>query len=370
MDWVLQVVFAVALGYQLAAMAAGLRYASANRQRKRYRPGVSVLKPVHGRDEALEGALRSHLTQQYEEFEVLVGVSSWDDEAVPVVQRLLAEHPEAQARIVLCPTVAPNAKAGKLVDLEREARYDVLLVNDSDITVPRDYLERVVEPLGDAGIGLVTCPYRADAGSVAGFWEAFGIATDFMPSTMVAPMVGIKEFGLGSTLCFRRADLQAIGGFAAVSEYIADDYQLAKRITQTGKRAYMSEVVVDTHLNSPTWGQVWRHQVRWGRTIRVSRGDGYLGLPVTHAGVWTLALAAAGRLDLAVALWLARTAMAAATCLGWLRWWPGVWLSPLAAVWDLFAFAVWTVALRGSEVVWRSGKMRLSDDGRIVEKIQ
>jgi ceramide glucosyltransferase len=370
MERVLEIVFLVALAYQIAAIAAALRYLIHNRQRRAYAPAVSILKPVNGLDEALEGALRSHLEQDYGEYEVLVGVASPEDPAAPLVRRLLAEHPEVEARLVICGTEAPNAKAGKLIDLEREARYPILLVNDSDITVPRDYLEKVVAPLGDRNTGLVTCPYRAEAGSLAGRWEAFGIATDFIPSTLVALLVGVREFGLGSTLCFRREDLRTIGGFESVCEYIADDYQLARRITALGMRAYMSEIVVATHLNSPSWAQVWKHQIRWGRTIRVSRGDGYLGLPVTHAGVWGLLLFAAGRPDLGVALWLARAAMAYCGGFGALRYWPALLLAPLAVAWDVFAFAVWLTAMRGDTVVWRSGRMRLSADGKIVEKIQ
>lgn len=368
--YLLYAIFFVAAAYQAAAIAAVLRYMLQSRRRPAYAPGISFLKPVNGLDEALEDALRSHIEQDYPEFEILVGVASLDDPAVPVIERLIAAHPRAQARLLVCPTDAPNAKAGKLIDLAREARYPVLLVNDSDITVPPAYLSRVVEPLGDPGIGLVTCPYRADAGSAAGKWEAFGIATDFIPSTLVAPMVGIKEFGLGSTLCFRRKDLDAIGGFEAVCEYIADDYQLAKRITSLGMRAYMSEVVVETHLNSPAWAQVWNHQVRWGRTIRMSRGDGYLGLPVTHAGVWALAMFAAGRTELGLALVALRVLMAVLGGFVCLRYRPALWLAPLAPLWDVFAFALWLTAMRGDAVVWRSGRMRLSADGRIVEKIQ
>ena len=111
---------------------------------------------------------------------------------------------------------------------------------------------------------------------------------------LVAPLVGVREFGLGSTLVFRAADLARIGGFAALADYLADDYQLARHITGLGKRAVLAKPVVETVLGDQTWAGVWRHQVRWARTIRVSRGGGYLGLPVTHAGLWIALCLAAG----------------------------------------------------------------------------
>ncbi len=125
----------------------------------------------------------------------------------------------------------------------------------------------------------MTCPYRARAHTLAAAWESLGIAVDFMPSALVAPLVGVREFGLGSTLAFRAADLERAGGFAAIAEYLADDYQLAKRITALGKRAVLSTYTVETSLGEATWSGIWQHQLRWARTIRLSKGGGYAGLP-------------------------------------------------------------------------------------------
>jgi ceramide glucosyltransferase len=259
---ILTTVAAIAFAYQLAALAAIHRHKLQPVFRRRFAPPISILKPVYGLDDAFEEAIASHAEQDYEAYEILFGVHSLEDAAVPVIRALIGTHPERAIRLLVCETQAPNAKVGVLIDLAREAQYPVLLVNDSDITVPRDYLRQVAAPLADPHTGLVTCLYRATATSAAGRWEALGIATDFMPSTLVAPLVGVKEFGLGSTLCFRREDLDAIGGFETVADYIADDYQLARRITATGKRAFLSHIVVETHLSDPGWRAVWRHQVR------------------------------------------------------------------------------------------------------------
>jgi ceramide glucosyltransferase len=354
----------VALAYQCAAMAGIIAFRMKRPTGWRWTPPVSILKPVRGLDEDFDDAILSHALQDYPEFEILFGVASLDDPAVPAIRRLIATHPERAIRLVHSTTAAPNGKVGVLIDLAREARHAILLVNDSDISVPPDYLRRVVAPLRLPETGLVTCLYRAASSSFAGKWEAFGIAVDFIPSTLVAPLVGIREFGLGSTLVLRREDLEAIGGFESIADYIADDYQLARRITRRGPRAHLSEVVVETHLSDPGWAAVWRHQVRWARTIRVSRGDGYIGLPVTHAGLWALLCLVSGLPVYAAALAAVRASMAFAAAVT-LRNPRSALLSPLAPVWDLWAFVVWIAGWSGRRIEWRGGYSVLTADGRL-----
>ena len=252
------------------------------------------------------------------------------------------------------------------MDLAREARHPLLIVSDSDITVPPDYLHDVTAPLVNPSIGLVTCLYRAEADNLPSRFEALAIATDFAPSTLVAPFVGVSEFGLGSTLAFRRLDLERIGGFAAIADYLADDYQLGRRLHALGLRNLISKVVVSTRLSAESWSAAWRHQLRWARTIRLSRGAGYAGLPVTFATLWAVAAAAAGVWWLAAALLAVRYAMAI-TC-GWciLRS-PDVWkyfyLVPLR---DLWGVAIWAAGLVGDTVEWRGRRLRLDAKGRII----
>ncbi|MBL0155657.1 MAG: bacteriohopanetetrol glucosamine biosynthesis glycosyltransferase HpnI [Bryobacterales bacterium] len=362
----------IALGYQIFALLGAIVYFAKSafllsKPTGSYTPPVSILKPVRGLDSALHDALLSHMTQDYPDYEILIGVRDMEDPAVPVIRQLITEHPEHPIRLIHCQTDTPNAKVGILIDLARQARHEIILVNDADISVPPQYLRRVAAPLAEPRNGLVTCLYHATAHSIPGNWEALGIATDFIPSTLVAPMVGINEFGLGSTLCFRKTDLAAIGGFDAVKEFIADDYQLAKRITQLGRETVLSEVVVGTTLNAPTWRDVWRHQVRWARTIRVSRRGGYLGLPVTHAGLWAIVAMLTGHWPLGLTLWLARATMGATAGFVVLRHWPALLAAPLLPLWDLWAFTIWLTGLAGRTVHWRNKQMTLNRDGRISE---
>lgn len=372
MEWLLLAAAAVAVFYQSAALAASvvflLRARFAPAPAPAVLPAISILKPVYGIDPQLEEAVESHLRLDYPEYELLMGFQRRDDPAIPVLERLLDRYPQAQARIEIVDTAAMNAKTGVLERLSRKARHGVLVVNDADITVPADYLRRLAASLDQPGAGVVTCLYRARASSFAGCLEALGIAADFMPSALVAPLVGVREFGFGSTLCFRRKDLEAIGGFGAFDDYIADDYQLASRIVALGKRAVFADIPVLTYLADPGWLAVWRHQLRWARAIRFSRPGGFAGMPVTHAGVWALANLAAGNVGAAAALWLARSVMGAMAGFAVLRHWPALLAAPLIPLWDAFALAIWAAAWCGDSVWWRGHRIRIGAGGKILRR--
>jgi ceramide glucosyltransferase len=355
---------AIAAAYQIIAIVACLFRrgqgpgASENQARKAsVRPAVSILKPVHGADPALREALQSHMLLSGE-FELICGVSSPNDDAIP----LLREFPSI--RIVESRTKTANGKVGVLADLAAAARFPLLIVNDADIRVEPDYLARVIQPLNDPAVGLVTCLYRPRGSSFASRFEGLGVSTDFAPSALVARLVGVDEFAMGSTLAFRRTDLERIGGFAMLGDYLADDYQLGHKIHALGLKCVLSDVIVETSLGGD-WLAVWQHQVRWARTIRVSKFGGYLGLPITNATLGAVILGALGRWDLAAIVWTLRLGMAIQS--GWfvvrsrdvLKFW---WLVPAR---DLFAFAVWITGLFGDTVIWRGQTLKLDSEGRI-----
>ena len=356
---------AAAAYYLLALIAAARWDRLATRQRTPYAPPISILKPVQGRDPGFYACIRSHAAQHYPEFEILFGVSDPADPAIEDIESLQREFPNLPISITRVSTTAPNAKAGVLAELARQARHEVLLVNDGDIFVPPGYLDDVVAPLSNAGTGLVTCLYRAHGGSPATRMEALGIATDFAPSVLVARLLGVAEFALGSTMAFRAGTLRDIGGFETIFDYLADDYQLGRHIHQLGLHIAFADVVVETNLGAGSWLEVWRHQLRWARTIRVSRFSGYCGSIVTHATLWSLVALLAG------AWWAAIPALA-------LRIAAGTWVavevledsnaarsSALIPFRDLLGFAIWVAGLFGETVEWRGLKLRLRPDGRI-----
>jgi ceramide glucosyltransferase len=300
-------------------------------------------------------AIVSH-TKLEGDYEFLVGVRPGDP-----ARELLAEYPKAQV-VEVSPT-APNGKVGVLIELAKAARHPILIVNDADIRVDPDYIARVTAPLSRSNVGMVTCLYRCEGATFAARMEGLGIATDFAPSTLVARAVGVKEFAMGSTMAFRREDLERIGGFEAIADYLADDFQLGRRIYSLGRECILSDVVVTTHMGG-NWSDVWHHQVRWARTIRVSKQWGYLGLPVTFATLWAVAAAAAGMWPWAAGVLASRMLMVSAAGLA-LRS-PDVFrLWPLIPLRDLFGVAVWIAGLFGNTVLWRGSRLRLDPDGRI-----
>ncbi len=365
MIWALYGICAAAAAYQLAALAAVLRHLFRRDPEGRSWPLVSVLKPVQGSDPHFEEAIATHARLDYPDFEILFGAASEHEPAMKAVRELVRQSKGIKIKIVVGREKAPNPKVAVLMELARHAKGSVWVVNDGDITVSPDYLRKIVTALETPGVGLVTCLYRPVPSGWPAFWEAIGIATDFAPSTLVAPLVGISEFGLGSTLCFRAADLERAGGFKAIRAFLADDYQLARRLTLgLGKRAVMARVVVDSAIRYEMWADVWRHQMRWARTLRVCRGGGYLGLPVTHAGLWAAVAFGAGEPALAAGLCLLRILSGVTAGFLLLRCRAALAL-PLLPLWDLWAFCVWMAGLGGSAIVWRGRRMRLGRDGRL-----
>ena len=348
--------------YYVLALLAALRRNPAIPQPENL-PPVSILKPVYGWDDRLARAIASHATQDYPQFELLLGVRPSDTRALDEIRRAQSAYPAL--RIVPVATVMPNGKVGALHDLAAAARYPILVINDADICVEPGYLQQVASLLNDPRTGLVTALYRAVASSSPARFEALGVATEFVPSVLVARLLGVAEFALGSTMAIRARDLERIGGFPAIGDYLADDYQLGARITALGLHVAFAPTIVETTLGAGSWSDIWRHQVRWSRTIRVSRPSGYYGYVVTQATFWACVAAAAGygRIALVVlALRILAGVVAASADLhdraSTARW----WLIPFR---DLFGFAVWLTAAFGNTVEWRGARLQLTSDGRI-----
>jgi ceramide glucosyltransferase len=358
-----------AAAYYLLAVIAAARWKATHPPRPSHSfPPISILKPIHGRDPRFYEAIFSHAAQDYPEFEILFGLTDPDDPALEDIRRLRQEFPRRRIEVVIAPTDAPNAKVGVLAELARRARYGLLLVNDSDIVVDPGYFKAVTAPLEDPEVGLVTCLYRAQAESFASSAEALGIATEFAPSVLVARLLGVAEFALGSTMLFRAEALRRIGGFEVIADYIADDYQLGRHINNLGYRIEFAPVIVETDLGGENWLQTWRHQLRWSRTIRVSRPQGYYGYVITHATLWSTVALLAGQWQIAAATMALRTIAGVwigAVILRDPEVLKNCWMIPFR---DFFGFAVWVAGIGGRQVHWRDRVLKLQPDGRIHEE--
>lgn len=366
---VLSIVTAIAalcgIGYYVLCLYAIREFANAPSVPVGFKPGASILKPLRGTDPQMYEAFRSHCVQDFDEYELLFGVSDLSDPAAELVKRLQTEFPDYRIKLVLCTALlGANGKVSNLAHMAKEARYDHFIVNDSDIKVPPDYLARVLAPLADPAVGMVTCLYRGMPGRTLGSrLEAIGIDTDFSASVLAARVVQGVKFGLGSTLAFRRTDLERIGGFESLVDYLADDYQLGARIAALGKQVIVSAVVVDHHLPDYALSEFFQHQTRWARAIRDSRPLDYLGLAATFGVPWAaltvllargaawswLLLGITGVTRLVMASNMARVlglSLSAADCL-------------LIPVRDLTALLVWIASFFGHTIHWRGLKFRL-----------
>lgn len=333
-----------------------------------FAPSVSILKPVKGVDPQMYAGLVSHCVQAYAgAYELVFGVSSIDDAAVAEVERLQAEWPNVSIRIVHCTErLGTNGKVSNLAQMVRAAKYEHVVVNDSDIRVSPRYLERVMAPFADSRVGLVTAPYVGRAeGTVWSKLEALGISTEFMPGVLTAMQLeGGIRFGLGSTLATTKTALAKMGGFEALADQLADDYELGARVSATGYRVVLAHEVVETTVPAYTLQAFCDHQLRWARSTRDSRRWGYVGMGITYVVPWAMAtvVASGGALwaisMLSVAL-LVRVSVALTVGVGILR--DGqvlrdVWLLPLR---DCFGLFFWAWSYASDVVVWRGERFRL-----------
>src|SRR5258708_7839896 len=335
-------------------------------------PPVSILKPLKGVDPEIWESFRSHCEQDYPEFQLIFGVSDPGDPAVEIVRNLQAKFPNRKIDLIVCErALGTNIKVSNLIQMLPATRHELLLVNDSDIRVPPDYLRKVIAPLADASVGLVTCLYRGVAAPTLGSrLEALGISTDFVPGVLSARFLekGL-HFGLGSTLAFRRRDLEVIGGFEALLDYLADDYELGRRIAAAGKRVELSAATVTTFLPAYTLRQFFRHQLRWSRTIRDARRWGYAGLLFTFGLPWALLTLLPSRgatwawalFAITIAARMAVGFVAAIVVLNDNQFFRYILLLPLR---DLIAPFVWAASFMGNRIHWRGDVFDLKD-GRL-----
>ena len=336
-------------------------------------PPVSILKPLKGTDPEMYESFRSHCLQDYPEYEIIFGVHDPKDPAIENVRRLQSEFPDRRIQLVVCEKIlGANVKVSNLVQMLDAAVNDLLLVNDSDIRVEPDYLRRIVEPLADPQIGMVTCLYRGvDASTLGSRLEALGISTDFCAGVLAAwQLEGGIRFGLGSTLALRRGDLQKVGGFEVLADYLADDYELGKRIADAVLKVELSQTVVETYLPAYSVREFLAHQLRWARGIRDARAGGYFGLLFTFGLMWSGLVLLAGRgadwaweiAAIAVALRFAVAIAVGKAVLEDRQLLRQLWLLPIR---DLAAVVIWIASFLGHSVTWRGDRFELKH-GKLV----
>ena len=278
-------------GYFAMSLWAALRFVTERSHEKssNFTPPVSILRSVKGLDPQMELAFRSHCLLDYGEYEVLFGVSDLNDPALQLLEKIREEFPRCQMRVVHCPQVLGlNGKVSNLAQMLPQARFEHILINDSDIVVPRDYLRQVMAPFADPGVGMVTTLYRGMAGkTLPSRLEGLGLSTDFAGGVLVArALEGGIRFALGATMATTKTVLRKIGGLEPITDCLADDYELGARIAAAGYKVELADTVVGTALHNYGFRDFWAHQLRWARNVKDRRSAQYFGLIASFALIW------------------------------------------------------------------------------------
>jgi ceramide glucosyltransferase len=357
------------VGYLLAVLWCVRRFATRAIAAPGFSPPVSILKPLKGADPQMYESFRSHCLQDYPDFEIIFGVNDADDPAVAEVERLRLEFPRIPMQLVVCSEVlGTNRKVSNLVRMLREARHEHVVINDSDIRVGPDYLRKVMAPFADPNVGLVSALYRAVAGrTVSSAIESLAISTEFAGGILMA--INIEHgmhFALGSTLAVTKTSVGAIGGLKVLVDYLADDYELGNRIWQAGYKIELADTVVETFVPDYSFSGMFRHQLRWARTIRDRRSAQYFGLTIVYAVPWALiALLLSGGamwgwtlLAVTLSVRLINAYVQAADVLNDSKAAGRIWLVPLR---DCVALMIWAASFFGSTIAWRDEKFKLKD---------
>ncbi len=376
-----------------------------------FAPPVTVLKPLKWVDSTTADSLRSWFTQDYPgDVQLLLGVDSESDPVYGVVRQLLTEFPQHDAKIVICSELLGlNPKVSKLLQMEHLAKHEILVVSDADVYAPPDLLLNVVARLGSGAteragevplpalfdnrrsdasstlhsatnlrtasdakkVGLVNCFYvLANPVTAPMRLEAVAVNVDFWSQVLQARSLGELDFALGAVMCVRREALVQIGGFAVLADYLADDYQLGNKIARAGWQIALCPVVVECRSAPLGWRAVWRHQIRWARTIRVCKPVPYFFSILSNATVWPILWFIANprpmNAGLAGAMFLIRIFAAFDLMRFLTRARPGNWLLWAVPLKDIFLVVIWLFAFIGNGVEWHGHRFSLVSDGKLI----
>jgi ceramide glucosyltransferase len=361
---------AIACGYTAYSLLRLAVFARRRAPRSALRPPVTILKPVHGLEAGLEENLRTFCDQDYPAYQIVLGVLDPTDPALPVLRRIAATC--AHVDVVAGDGVVRhrNPKVATLAPMLPHARYDLLVVADSDMRVGPDYVEAIAAAFDDQHVGAVTCIYRGEPArqNLASVLGAMGITEGFAPSALVATSLERMAYCFGGTMAVRRSVLEEIGGLGPLGTQIADDAALGRLTAEHGHRVALAGYVAATVVDEPNLRDLVAHELRWCRTIRAVRPRSYLGLALTYPVVLALlylALARNRRFGIAVlavakTLRLAQHVVAQRVMRAPRS--PSFLLIPLR---DALALGVWAAGLFGAGVRWRGRDLRIANDGEI-----
>jgi ceramide glucosyltransferase len=373
--WLLLALAAIGTAYMLGAAATIVRFFAAARPAVRSDVAVTILKPLHGTEPRLTDNLATFLAQDHGgAIQLLCGVQHEGDSAIQRVEDLRQLKPDARIDLIVDPTPhGSNGKVANLINLEPHIAHDVVVLSDSDMAVPPDYLARLLASLERPGVGVVTCLYRGRGD--AGFWSrlgAAGLSYQFLPNATFATAIGqIGDACMGSTIALRRETLEAVGGFAAFADILADDHALGKKVRAQGLDVVIPPMLL-THASDETgFGALWPHELRWAATVRsltpaLAYAGSLITFPVPLAIIGALFHPAAG-FALAIVALVTRIVVAGAvdTVAGAST--VSKWLLPAR---DFLSLAIFVASYAARSVDWRGTRLTMGSDGRIAAETE
>jgi len=368
-------------GYYLLALWSARSFVRANRKPlPDFHPPVSILKPVKGLDPEMYESFASHCRQDYPAvYEIIYAAGSREDPAIAAIERLQREFPERGIQLIFCPeTLGTNGKVSSLVQALPHAKFDHILISDSDILVSPRYLRRIMSGFVSAEpgkrVGMVTALYRGKAyRTIPSRMEALGIEADFAPNVLTARLLeGGIHFGLGSTLAVTREALDASGGLLPLADYVADDYHLGARIAAKGYDVVLSREVVETSVPPYSFGEFLAHQLRWARTVRDARSPGYFSMVFSYGLAWALlnvvasglSLESFALLSIALAARVSVALLIGGELLGDRQILQNLWLLPIR---DLITLALWAWCYAGTTIEWRGQDFTVKNGKMVVQ---
>lgn len=338
-----------------------------------FHPPITILKPVCGLDNNTYENFASFCQQDYPEYEIIFSVRDADDPCVNIVKQIITDFSAVDITLVISDrTIGTNLKVCNLDNAQKLAKYPILLLADSDVQVASDYLKRVIQPMRDPEVGVITCLYRPLTQGWVANLEALGISTEYLASVLVARKLEGIRFALGPTIVIRQATLDSFGGFEAIADYLADDFQLGYLPSQNGYKVILSDYIVNHVITSHHWMDLMQRQIRWYLCTRVSRSWGYWGLIFSHGTVTSLGfcvITLGSKVGWTVLLitWTFRLIMA---------WVVGVRLLQdpvveklflLIPLRDLISFALWCYCIVQNDFVWRGRRLKLTKEGKLLK---
>jgi len=375
MFWLVVMLVIASSVYHLLSLYSAARFfrQSCSPPASAFTPPISILKPLRGAEAWLGEVLASFCEQDYPAYEIIFGVLDPQDPAIGLVEQLRATYPQRQIKLVINPhRIGTSAKVSNLYNICQEASHEILVISDCDACVGPDYLRSVVVPLTDERVGLVTCLYRPiGSKNFSALMEGLGLMGEFALGVLVARQLDGVRFAFGATAVLRQKVLAEFGGFAAIANFLGDDFLLGHLTAQRGYEVILSPYVVETLIPPYQFGEMFRHQLRWARSTKFRRPLGYVGLIFTYTtALVVLALLA---FPTSILLWSVSACALAIRFLA--AWFIGVvgfedrllrryfYLLPIR---DVLSFVVWVISFFGTTVYWCGDRYRLLPGGKLL----